>query len=198
MGGPQSQFPVNFSDKSQFPVKQFFTIPVNCWLIPNSQQISQKKSQFPAIFWGQSQLPVNGHPDPLNNTPIWKIQKLTGSWEQARPAGRTGSIICPPKRFFIPLGWEDGLYLEHWIHQGKSWWLLKHFLSSLHFMIVVGPPTPDFFVNVANASKVFFSAFLTPPHWCLTAKICLQHSITFWTSQWTKTPVTRGLVLDSS
>ncbi len=29
--------------------------------------------------------------------------------------------------------------------------------------IVVGPPTPDFLANVANASKVFFSAVLTPP-----------------------------------
>ncbi len=28
---------------------------------------------------------------------------------------------------------------------------------------LVGPPTPDFFVNVTNASKVFFSADFAPP-----------------------------------
>ncbi len=38
----------------------------------------------------------------LNNGPIWKIKKLAGSWEQARPAGWLGSIICPPTRFFYP------------------------------------------------------------------------------------------------
>ncbi len=32
----------------------------------------------------------------LNSGPIWKIQKLTGSWEQARPEGWTESITCPP------------------------------------------------------------------------------------------------------
>ncbi len=53
----------------------------------------------------------------LNNGPIWKIQKLAGSWEQARPAGRTRSIVCPPTCFFIRLGRKDGPYLEHWLWQ---------------------------------------------------------------------------------
>ncbi len=48
----------------------------------------------------------------LNNGPIWKIQKLTGSWEQA--AGRAGPTICPPKSILIRLGREDRLYVEHW------------------------------------------------------------------------------------
>ncbi len=52
----------------------------------------------------------------LNIGPIWKIQKLTGSWEQARPAGQTGSIICPPARMFIRLGREDGPQWEHWLY----------------------------------------------------------------------------------
>ncbi len=60
----------------------------------------------------------------LNNGPIWKIKKLTGSWEQARPAGRNGSIICPPRGFFIRLGQENGLYLEHW---NKSQWPTLHY-----------------------------------------------------------------------
>ncbi len=55
----------------------------------------------------------------LNNGPIWKIQKLTGSWEQGRPAGRIRSIISPPTCYFIRLGREDGIYLEHW-SQGRS------------------------------------------------------------------------------
>ncbi len=49
-----------------------------------------------------------------SNGPIGKIQKVTGSWEQARrrPAGWTGSIICPPKCLFIHVGLEERLYLE--------------------------------------------------------------------------------------
>ncbi len=61
----------------------------------------------------------NGHIS-LNHGPIWKIQKLTGSWELARSAGRTRSIICPPICFIIRLGRKDGPYLEHWVMGSRS------------------------------------------------------------------------------
>ena len=72
MGGPQSmqfQFPVNFLPKSQ--LLKFLQSQSNIRefrLIPESQLIWGKQSQFPGIFEGESQVPVNGHQDPPIDT----------------------------------------------------------------------------------------------------------------------------------
>ncbi len=72
MGGgvpnPSSQLIFNLNPSSQLheflqsqpDIREF-------WPIPKSQLILGKQSQFPAIFDGQAQVPVNGHQDPPNN-----------------------------------------------------------------------------------------------------------------------------------
>ena len=59
---PSSQLIFRTNPSSQLSV--FLTIPVTFRPIRKSQQILGKESQLPVIFWGQSQLPFNGHLDP--------------------------------------------------------------------------------------------------------------------------------------
>ncbi len=52
MGGPQSQFPVNFYDKSQFPVKCFFYNRSQLLANPKNPSIFREKNPSSQLFLG--------------------------------------------------------------------------------------------------------------------------------------------------
>ncbi len=80
MGGSLSQFPVNFQPKSQ--LLEFLQSQRNIrefQAIPKPQLILGEQSQFPAIFEGKSQVPVDRHQDPPESYGQYTILGLAGS-----------------------------------------------------------------------------------------------------------------------
>ena len=81
MGGPQSQFPVHFYPKSQFPVTWIFAIPVEysrIWANPKIPANFGKAIPVASFFEGQSQVPVNRHQDPHTWKQILFFSALDG------------------------------------------------------------------------------------------------------------------------
>ncbi len=123
----ESPIPVPSWTNPRSQLSIFFTIPVNCWAIRKSQQILGEEFQFPAIYLGQSQLPVKGHPDThvwiiSENEPLVKYHHCCRSWMVINTLESWASVLSQSHGDGTALMERDHLlHTKHYVCHGNSW-----------------------------------------------------------------------------